>query len=96
VRLIPHDENFFRLFTEQAENIRVAAQKLVELFEEYHDVERRVAEIKFIERKGDEITHGLMMKLNKTFITPFDGRTFTLWARLWTTCLTWSMPSPAA
>ncbi|HEV2350369.1 MAG TPA: DUF47 family protein [Terriglobia bacterium] len=72
MRLIPHDENFFRLFTEQAENIREAAQKLVDLFEDYHDVEKRVAEIKFIEHKGDQLTHGLMMKLNRTFITPFD------------------------
>lgn len=72
MRLIPHDEIFFRLFTEQAENIREAAQKLVDLFEEYRDVERRVAEIKFIEHRGDQLTHGLMMKLNKTFITPFD------------------------
>jgi len=72
VRLIPHDENFFRLFIEQAENIRDAAQKLVDLFDDYRDVEKRVAEIKFIEHKGDQLTHGLMMKLNKTFITPFD------------------------
>jgi predicted phosphate transport protein (TIGR00153 family) len=72
VRLIPHDENFFRLFVEQAENIREAAQKLVELFDDYRDVEKRVVEIKFIEHKGDQLTHGLMMKLNKTFITPFD------------------------
>jgi len=72
VHLIPHDVKFFDLFTEQAENIREAAQKLVDLFEEFHDVEKRVAEIKFIEHKGDQLTHGLMMKLNKTFITPID------------------------
>jgi predicted phosphate transport protein (TIGR00153 family) len=72
VQLIPHDEKFFELFTEQAENIREAAQRLVDLFEEFRDVEKRVAEIKFIEHKGDQLTHGLMMKLNRTFITPFD------------------------
>ena len=72
MQLIPHDEKFFELFTEQAENIREAAQKLVELFEEFSDVEKRVTEIKFIEHKGDQLTHGLMTKLNKTFITPFD------------------------
>ena len=72
MQLIPHDEKFFELFNEQAENIRAAAQKLVELFEEFSDIEKRVAEIKFIEHKGDQLTHGLMMKLNKTFITPFD------------------------
>ncbi|MHB8655466.1 MAG: DUF47 domain-containing protein [Terriglobia bacterium] len=72
MQLIPHDEKFFELFTEQAENIREAAQKLVDLFEDFLDVGKRVAEIKFIEHKGDQLTHGLMMKLNRTFITPFD------------------------
>ena len=72
MQLIPHDEKFFELFTEQAENIREAAQKLVDLFEDFRDVGKRVAEIKFIEHKGDQLTHGLMMKLNRTFITPFD------------------------
>jgi len=72
VRLIPRDEKFFDLFREQAENINKAAQILVALFEEYRDVEKHVAEIKFLEHKGDQITHGLMVKLNQTFITPLD------------------------
>jgi hypothetical protein len=72
VQLIPKDEKFFDLFHEQAENIHRAAQMLVDLFDNFRDVERTVSEIKFIEHKGDQITHSLMMKLNKTFITPFD------------------------
>ena len=72
MQLIPRDEKFYDLFTEQAENIHKAAQKLVALFEDFQEVEKQVAEIKFIEHKGDQITHALMMKLNKTFITPFD------------------------
>ncbi len=72
MRLIPHDENFYELFREQAENIQKAAKKLVALFEDFRDVEKQVAEIKFMEHKGDQLTHELMMKLNKTFITPID------------------------
>jgi len=72
VQLIPRDEKFFDLFREQAENIHKAAQMLVSLFDDYREVEKQVSEIKFIEHKGDQITHALMMKLNKTFITPFD------------------------
>ncbi|MGD0694279.1 MAG: DUF47 family protein [Terriglobia bacterium] len=72
MQLIPKDEKFFDLFHEQAENIHRAAQMLVDLFDNFRDVERTVSEIKFIEHKGDQITHSLMMKLNKTFITPFD------------------------
>jgi predicted phosphate transport protein (TIGR00153 family) len=72
VHLIPRDEKFYDLFREQAENIHKASQMLVALFEDYTDVEKRVAEIKFLEHKGDQLTHALMMKLNRTFITPFD------------------------
>jgi len=72
VQLIPRDEKFYGLFREQAENIHKAAQLLVALFEDFHDIDKQVSEIKFVEHKGDQITHALMMKLNKTFITPFD------------------------
>ncbi len=45
---------------------------LVSLFENYQEVEKQVSEIKFLEHKGDQLTHALMKKLNLTFITPFD------------------------
>jgi hypothetical protein len=72
VRLIPRDEKFYELFCEQAEYIHSGAQLLVALFENFSDVDKRVSEIKFIEHKGDQLTHSVMMKLNKTFITPMD------------------------
>ena len=72
MQLIPRDEKFYGLFNEQAENICKAARMLVALFENFQDVERQVSEIKFLEHKGDQITHALMKKLNRTFITPFD------------------------
>ncbi len=72
MRLIPRDEKFDELFREQANNILKAAQLLVALYEDFQEVEKRVAEIKFLEHKGDQLTHELMMKLNRTFITPFD------------------------
>ena len=72
MQLIPRDEKFYDLFREQAENIHKAAKILVALFEDFCDVEKHVAEIKFIEHKGDQLTHGLMTKLNKTFVTPLD------------------------
>jgi hypothetical protein len=72
VQLIPRDEKFYDMFREQAENIHKAAKMLVALFEDFREVERQVSEIRFLEHKGDQITHALMMKLNRTFITPFD------------------------
>jgi predicted phosphate transport protein (TIGR00153 family) len=72
VRLIPREEKFYDLFRDQASLINQAALILVALFEDYKDVEKRVTQIKFVEHKGDQLTHELMMKLNKTFITPLD------------------------
>ena len=72
MQLIPRDEKFYGLFSEQAENIHKAARMLVALFDNFQEVEKQVSEIKFLEHKGDQITHALMKKLNRTFITPFD------------------------
>ena len=72
MRLIPREEKFYDLFRDQAALINQAAMILVALFEDYKDIEKRVTEIKFVEHKGDQLTHELMTKLNKTFITPID------------------------
>ena len=70
--LIPRDEKFYELFLSQAESVHEAATKLAALFEHFEDIEKRVQEIEFIEHRGDQLTHTVMMKLNRTFITPFD------------------------
>ena len=72
MQLIPRDGKFYDLFNEQAKNIYEAAQVLVILFRDFKEVEKRVAEIKVAEHKGDQITRSVMTKLNQTFITPFD------------------------
>ena len=72
MQLIPRDEKFYELFTEQAENVHAAAKKLASLLDDFQEVEKRVTEIKFVEHKGDQLTHDLMLRLNKTFLTPFD------------------------
>jgi predicted phosphate transport protein (TIGR00153 family) len=45
---------------------------LVALCDNFQEVEKHVSEIRFLEHKGDQLTHALMQKLNRTFITPFD------------------------
>lgn len=72
MQLIPRDHKFYDLFIQQAEIIARASQMLADLCDEFKDVEKRVSEIKFAEHKGDQLTHSVMMKLNQTFITPFD------------------------
>jgi predicted phosphate transport protein (TIGR00153 family) len=70
--LIPRDNTFFDMFAQMSENLMAGARTMVELFTDYQNVEAKVAEIRRIERTGDEMTHAVLVKLNQTFITPFD------------------------
>jgi predicted phosphate transport protein (TIGR00153 family) len=71
-QLIPKDNSFFQMYAEMSDNLIAGAQALVDLFENYSDIENKTTAIKAIERRGDEITHSILKKLNQTFITPFD------------------------
>ncbi|MBZ5681116.1 MAG: DUF47 family protein [Acidobacteriia bacterium] len=70
--LIPKDTSFFEMFTEMTDNLIAGARAMVDLFTDYRDTDAKIAEIRRIERLGDEMTHAVMTKLNQTFITPFD------------------------
>lgn len=70
--LIPRDNTFFQMFAQASENLIAGARVMVDLFADYKDVETKIAELRRIERIGDEITHNVFTKLNSTFITPFD------------------------
>jgi len=70
--LIPRDTSFYSMFSEMSSNLIAGARTLVELFADYRDVEKKIEEVRRIERVGDEITHAVFTKLNQTFITPFD------------------------
>jgi len=70
--LIPRDNTFFEMFSQMSENLIAGARAMVDLFTDYKDVDAKIAEIRRIERSGDEMTHAILTKLNQTFITPFD------------------------
>jgi predicted phosphate transport protein (TIGR00153 family) len=72
LRLIPRDEAFFDMFVEDAANILEAARQLETMLTSYDDVERRAKELFAMEHHGDELTHAIGRKVNKTFVTPFD------------------------
>jgi len=71
-RFIPKEEKFFDMLKTSVKNLREGAKALKGLVEDYTDVEEKVRGIKRIEHQGDTITHEIMDKLNKTFITPID------------------------
>lgn len=72
VRLIPRETKFFVLFEQISANVTAGARMMVELLRDYEHVQLKVEKLKEIEHRGDELTHGIMTKLNQTFITPFD------------------------
>ena len=74
VRLIPRETKFFDLFAEIANNVTDGARVLSELLNnyDYKQMPAAVAKITDIEHRGDEMTHRILIKLNQTFITPFD------------------------
>ena len=73
MRLLPRDEEFFDLFVAVATRNKEAAQHLRDLFAE--PPERRtphVEAIKRLEHEADQVTHEVVNRLDRTFITPLD------------------------
>ena len=72
-RLLPREDEYFALFSQMTAKIQEASNVLVEMM---HDTtgnyESYVKQIKDIEHRCDAVTHNLTVKLNKSFITPFD------------------------
>lgn len=74
VRLIPRETKFFDMFAEVADNLVAAAKVLSDCLHQYDydNLPAVVEKIKQIEHHGDDMTHRILIKLNQTFITPFD------------------------
>ncbi|KPK04345.1 MAG: hypothetical protein AMS20_08675 [Gemmatimonas sp. SG8_28] len=71
--LLPRNEDFFGLFVEVANRAHTASGHLYELFA--GDGSRRpywVEQIKRLEHEADGLTHEVVTRLDRTFITPID------------------------
>ena len=71
-RLIPRDESFFDLFERQSRILVEASGVLVEATARAETLAENAKRLERLEHDGDQLTHELMAKLNRTFITPFD------------------------
>ncbi len=78
--LIPKDMEFYDLFEKATSNLVIAAQKLVDLFDSYEDVEAKAKELKALEHEGDVITHEIIARVHRSFVTPIDREDITLLA----------------
>lgn len=71
-RLFPRDEKFFEMFREAARNTVTGSQLLMKMTESTQPLEPVQREIEEVEHAGDRITHEIIRKLNRTFVTPID------------------------
>ena len=75
--LTPRDMGFYDLFEQGTANLVTAAEKLVDFFENYENVEAKAKELKELEHKGDIIAHEIIARLHRTFVTPIDREDIT-------------------
>jgi hypothetical protein len=69
---VPQEKEFFTLFEKQAQKLFEVSKILDEILNNFSDRQKIADEFSNLEHSADEITHRLIEKLNKTFITPFD------------------------
>ncbi|GAA5512639.1 hypothetical protein Dcar01_01357 [Deinococcus carri] len=71
-KFMPRNPQFSAKFAEAARNAHATAQALVDLLENYTDVEAKVQRVRDLEHEGDRITREITNLLAESFIVPFD------------------------
>jgi predicted phosphate transport protein (TIGR00153 family) len=71
-RLIPKEEKFYEDFQAMAAEVQRGAALLVEMLAPDRPAWDKAREIKDIEHRCDLITHQIIERLNRTFVTPID------------------------
>src|SRR5258708_786356 len=71
-RLIPREEKFYTDFQALADELKVGARLLEEMFAPDNPAWEKADDIKEIEHKCDALTHEIIQRLNRTFVTPLD------------------------
>ena len=80
LRLIPQGDKFYDLFEQDANNVAAAAERLVDIFDNFDNQREKARAIKRLERDGDEITHKIIENLHRSFVTPIDREDIALLA----------------
>lgn len=71
-RLIPREEKFYDDFLALADELQRGARLLEEMLAPETPLWERADEIKEVEHKCDSLTHEIIQRLNRTFVTPLD------------------------
>jgi predicted phosphate transport protein (TIGR00153 family) len=70
--LFPRDAQFFDLFNQVADEIKVAARLLEQMLATDPPDAAKADAIKDAEHRCDALTHDTIQRLHRTFVTPFD------------------------
>jgi uncharacterized protein len=71
-RLIPREEKFYDDFLALADELMLGSKMLEEMLVPEHPVWDKADEIREVEHKCDFLTHQIIQRLNRTFVTPMD------------------------
>ena len=71
-RLIPREEKFYDDFLAMADELLKGSTLLEEMLAADHPIWDKADEIKEVEHKCDFLTHEIIQRLNRTFVTPID------------------------
>ncbi len=71
-RLIPREEKFYDDFKVMADQLRQGARLLEQMLAIDPPIADKAHEIKEVEHQCDFLTHEIIQRLNKTFVTPID------------------------
>ena len=71
-RLIPREEKFYEDFKLMADQLRQGARLLEAMLAVDPPLHEKAHEIKEVEHQCDFLTHEIIQRLNKTFVTPID------------------------
>jgi predicted phosphate transport protein (TIGR00153 family) len=71
-RLLPREEKFYSDFEALADELKRGARMLEEMLAPDRPIWDKAEEIKEIEHKCDFLTHDIIQRLNRTFVTPLD------------------------
>lgn len=71
-QVIPREREFYDLLEQDGEGVASGARALRALIADFEHADEHRQRIHRLESAGDDLTHGIMALLNRTFVTPFD------------------------
>jgi uncharacterized protein Yka (UPF0111/DUF47 family) len=71
-KLLPYENQFFKLFQEAAEQLEQASTQFHSMVNDLEKADQYAQHIRTLEKEGDKIARTTFELLHKTFVTPFD------------------------